>query len=1058
MKTTFLSDIAAYTSRPLAYSAIILLAGIGLFSGLRFNMSVGSGVYLNSPYTTGFMLGMLSLSVVFLATVISGQLLFKEWDVQFDVIIFTTPISKKSFAMGRFFSFCTLTLIFFLIIAAGFVTGQILRDGPEMQAAFRISHYLYPILIFGVINTLITCSMLYFVACVSRKKLLVALSGVMLYVLYMVMLVFSNSPFMAGSLPQSVAMLQLSALTDPFGLSAYFLNSREFTVMQRNTTIVPLSGYLLLNRLIVSSLSLLFVTLGYKLFPFSAKTQSSAKTGPQAITESILYNHGEFASPTPRFNTIAKWRSVLSFTRIDLTYIFKSAALAAASILLLFYTGMEIYAEIEKGIRLPQKYASSGLIATSISENFHLLGLLLTVYFTNDIFWRSHSARFSILERSAFYTTSKIAGHCLSVSTLLLYFTALLILQGLVFQFLYHYPIIDVHAYIGVLIFNTFPLMLLAAFLLLINDSIRNRYVALALSIITSLLVASPLSRKLITHPLLRIFSGYAGAYSEFNGYGIYLASFVQRLILGISLLAILWLIHHTVKSRRIKLTHLWPVFTLAAIGFYSGRLFLQGYIPKDKLSELQAASYYERAYRKYQQFPQPAITDVSTNIALYPGKHAYSIEGTYIIKNTAGENINKILVNFNEDLKILEAEYSSHKEAIKIDSPISELVLKHPLQSGDNARIYFRISYTWSPVNGHQSFNSIMENGSFMRISRYYPQLGYQPSREIKDSLQRKAYALGEATKIKKLEDPRSTINDLIHLDMLISTEQNQTAIGTGELSAHWVEKDRSYFHYRTNEAIPFRFALSSATYQLKSTVHKGVTVNVFYNARHHENVERLINNAKLSLDYCSENFGAYPFKSATFAEISAFTRGFAATAYPAVIFMTEDMIFHANIKADKQQDVINELAGHEISHLWWGTNQIIPDDREGAPMLTETLAMYTEMMLYKKMYGREKMMERVKMHQQIYDQEKGFSENQPLYKVTDENTHISYSKGAVVMVQLSELIGEGNVNKALRNFLHKQRNRGTAPVSTDVINEILEVSDPKHHATIRKMFMKVW
>jgi hypothetical protein len=31
----------------------------------------------------------------------------------------------------------------------------------------------------------------------------------------------------------------------------------------------------------------------------------------------------------------------------------------------------------------------------------------------------------------------------------------------------------------------------------------------------------------------------------------------------------------------------------------------------------------------------------------------------------------------------------------------------------------------------------------------------------------------------------------------------------------------------------------------------------------------------------------------------------------------MTEDLIFHANIKADRQQDVINELAGHELSHL---------------------------------------------------------------------------------------------------------------------------------------------
>lgn len=70
----------------------------------------------------------------------------------------------------------------------------------------------------------------------------------------------------------------------------------------------------------------------------------------------------------------------------------------------------------------------------------------------------------------------------------------------------------------------------------------------------------------------------------------------------------------------------------------------------------------------------------------------------------------------------------------------------------------------------------------------------------------------------------------------------------------------------------------------------------------------------------------------------------------------MPEDMVFHANIHADKKQDIINELAGHELSHLWWGNSLINPDEREGAVMLTETLAMYTEMMLYKKCTEKQK------------------------------------------------------------------------------------------------------
>lgn len=133
--------------------------------------------------------------------------------------------------------------------------------------------------------------------------------------------------------------------------------------------------------------------------------------------------------------------------------------------------------------------------------------------------------------------------------------------------------------------------------------------------------------------------------------------------------------------------------------------------------------------------------------------------------------------------------------------------------------------------------------------------------------------------------------------------------------------------------------------------------------------------------------------------------------------------MVFHADIRKDKNQDVINEQVGHELSHLWWGNSQIDPYDREGAPMLTETLAMYTEMMIFKKMYGKEKMMERLKVHQQIYDEEKGLSGDQSLMTVESKNTHISYSKGAITMVKLTELIGEAQVNKALRSFLNHNK-----------------------------------
>jgi hypothetical protein len=423
------------------------------------------------------------------------------------------------------------------------------------------------------------------------------------------------------------------------------------------------------------------------------------------------------------------------------------------------------------------------------------------------------------------------------------------------------------------------------------------------------------------------------------------------------------------------------------------------------------------------------------------------------VVQNLSEEPIHHVLLNFHSDLELKEATFKIHDEAILIDELIAELQLDKPLLPNETAVLDFELSYKWYAVNGHQSFNAIVGNGSFMRISNYYPVLGYQSDKEIDDEQKRKAYQLGTATDLKSLENPEVFNRDFINLNMIVSTEGVQTPIGTGDMVRSWSENGRTFVQHKV-ESIPFRFAIASAEYKKQSLSHRNITIEVFYDDRHFENVDRLLKNAKLSLDYCIDNFGSYPFEKISFVEVSSFTSGFAATAYPSAVFMTENLIFHTNIESDPSKDVINELAGHELSHLWWGNSQINPDVREGASMLTETLAMYTEMMIYKRLYGEERMMERLEIHQQIYDNEKGLYGDYPLCKVPYGATHIAYSKGALAMVKLSKLVGEEQVNLALRNFL-KNNQYPKKPISLDLLEEFYKVaSDEGTKTKIDKLF----
>ncbi|MBB6369248.1 M1 family aminopeptidase [Chryseobacterium shigense] len=1038
MNAIFLFEAGRISKRWPAYLIAFILVSIGVFCGNQFNLTAGDGIYLNSPYTIGFMTGMLSLSILFIAVIFAVQLLFKDQDSKFDLILFSFPFSTWTYLSGKFITYFLQTFLSFSLLMTGFLVGQILRTGSEMQSYFNIGYYLYPMLIFGFINCLFVCSFLFFVSLAVKKKLMVVVGGLLLYVLYMVVLVFSNSPFMAGSLPQSVETQHISSVLDPFGLSAYFFEARAFSVQQKNTLIIPLSGYLLLNRIIFLIISAVFLLFTYRLFSFSDISKRKSK---KAIPESEVIRIPTFTYRVSQ--TDFGWknilRSILSFARVDLIYLFRSITIPAVSILLLFFIGMEMFAEIEKGIRLPQKYAGSGLMATTISENFPLFGFLLVAYFINDLYWRSHSSGFSMIENTTFFSKSKLTGHFISISILLFFFTGILITEGIIFQAVYQYFHIDWKAYLPVFLFNTFPLMLFSGFILLVNHNIRNKFIALGVSVLAVFLLTGPASGKILPYPLLRIFSDFKGSYSDFNGYGPYAFAFVERLLFGSGIITFLWMIHKIFRTKKRNPILLISSFFLLLSGVFAGTFFMKGYIPKNEEKAVIEAVRYEKNFKEYENMPHPEISDVVTEIRLYPSKNSYEITGKYMLTNVTDQPIDKILVHFNPDLKMESASLQANSETIKISKDVSEIKLRQPMQPNGTAYLDFKLSYKWYAVNGHQSFNAIIENGSFMRISRYYPVIGYQKDEEIQDEKLRKDNHIRILEKLKKPEAPEVFRKDFINLDMTVSTEGSQTAIGTGDLVKKWTKSGRNYFQYKA-ESIPFRFAVSSADYEVKSVLYKGIAVNVFYHKKHFENVNHLLENAKITLDYCTQNFGKYPFKTVNFAEISSFTRGFAATAYPSAVFMPEDMVFHANIHADKKQDVINELAGHELSHLWWGNSQINPDDREGAVMLTETLAMYTEMMLYKKMHSKEKMMERIKVHQQIYDNEKGLSENRPIYKAIGDTPHISYSKGAVAMVKLSELIGEEKVNEALKNFLQNNQ-YPKKPSSLDLLKEFYKV-----------------
>ncbi len=1058
MKTLLKFEWKTYFTKPGFYVLLFLTILSGLFVGTNFRLGISPDVFKNAPYAIAYMLGFMSLLCIFFSTVFSTQILFKETDNNFNLILYATPIRKNDYLVSRFIAVSSLSFLCFVLFTSGFAIGQYTLVEKDGYTDFNFSFYLQPLLVFGLANTIFCSAILCCIAWLSKNKLMVYVTGLFIYILYMVMLIFSGSPIMAKGMPQSATTVLLSASIDPFGISAYFLQTSKWSVMQRNTASIPLAGILLLNRLGFLLISFLSLFITFRAFSFSIDKKRSGKKLLKHIDTKTISTSKVLSTVKPITGWQHHWAAIFSFTKIDLKYITKSIPFVLTCVGLLFYLSMEIYGLIEKGIRLPQKYATSGLMTKAIIENFHGLCLIVILYYANEIVWRSRNSNFNLIENATPVSkTSLFFSKWFTLSIIIIFFTTLMILLGIVFQIQYHYTVFDWSAYSGVYLFTSLPLIISAGIILCVQKMIKYRYVGLVVSAAIILLTATSFGEELLSHPLLTFQIPYRGLYSDINGFGPYLQSFSWLHLFGLCVVVMLAILITQLKKFRIKFVPLFSLVLLGICASWAAVKLMHDYQPKSEEAAIVMQAEYEKKYRQFQNQPQPTVTDVKTTIDLFPEKNEYNIAANYIIQNKTDKPIDSILINFADDITIDDASFISNNKVYKIKNQYTVIQLQNSLLPGDTAQFSTEFSYKWSAINGHKPLNAIVQNGSFMRISWYFPKFGYFSENEIETEEDRRRFSLGKATPLVSVDAPKNSTDDFINLDMVVSTSSKQTAIGVGELVRQWQTSSRNYFHYKTPSPIPFRFAVSSAEYAIKKTTYNGKSIEIYYHPLHHQNVDHLLKNAQLTMEYCELNFGAYPFKTIRFAEISAFTKGFVATAYPATIYMTENMIYNANINADKKQDVINELAGHELAHLWWGTSQISPDNREGDVMITETLAMYTELMLAKKMYGYKRVKEIVDMHIGMYLGERGFTEEQPLFKALSYNVHLSYSKGLVVMYQLTEMIGEEKVNLALRNFLQKHTYPNAKPISIDFINELYAVTDTSLHIKIDDWFKRI-
>jgi ABC-2 type transport system permease protein len=365
-------------------------------------------------------------------------------------------------------------------------------------------------------------------------------------------------------------------------------------------------------------------------------------------------------------------------------------------------------------------------------------------------------------------------------------------------------------------------------------------------------------------------------------------------------------------------------------------------------------------------------------------------------------------------------------------------------------------------PSSGAGDLRSTLNyNGTFFNSSDL-PHFGYDEARQILDRNERRKRGLGEVPRKAKLEDEAARYNigivdsDWINFEATVSTSEDQIALAPGYLQREWTENGRRYFHYKMDRPMLPYYCFLSARWQVKKGEWQGLPIEIYHDAAHAYNVDRMIEATRKSLDYFTVHFSPYQYRQVRILEFpryASFAQSFANT-----IPYSESIGFIADLRDPDDIDYVFYVTAHEMAHQWWA-HQVIGADVQGQSLIIESLAQYSALMVMEKEYGREHMRRFLRYELDRYLRGRGgeLIEELPLMRVEDQQ-YIHYAKGSLVLYRLRDEIGEENLNRALANYI-RDRAYQQPPYTTtlELVDYIRAQAPADKHTLIDELFAKI-
>lgn len=990
----------------------------------------------NAPLVIAKAMGALTGIFMILASMIMGVPVLRDFQYDMEALLFINPITKRDYLFGRFLGSFTILLFVFSGLLFGMMVGsQMPWHKEDQMLAFNTLHYIQPFIVV-VLPSLFFGACLFFVSGMLSKKLLVVYTqGIFLFVVFMLTKAITNE--------------YLQGLLDPFSLTTLTQVSKDWTVLERNQTNISLEGILLHSKVLWVGLGVLILMYGYRKFSFSALAKSSKKK-LKRVKSREEHSNTEYTIPniTVQSGLKSQWIQLLELTKFYTLSLLKETAFWAiviCGIIIILINSVNLGTTY--GV---DSYPATHFIIAELQEMSMYFFIIILLFYSGELIWKERNTNIFVLNDSTIISSIiNLTSKLIALINIYAIIMISLIITGVSFQTVSGYYKFELGVYCFGFFVEILPFLILYTIIAFFFQAIsKNKFIGIIFTLIFFILnmVTEAFG---YTHSLYKFGGKTLGAYSDMNGYGHLLPSYlwtkVYWLLFGILLLIISALIMNRgtasslwqrIKTFKHQLTK--PILyvssailvlfiSVGAYIFYNTNV-LNDYWTSDEQKRFRVN--YENTLKPLEYVPQPKITDVSLEVELYPSKRSYDIKGSYILKNTSNAPIHEIhiqkLIASHVVLKDINFEGGAEADTKYSEFDYTIYRLSKPLEVNATVTMHFRQTYIPKGFKEGRPDTRMVYNGTFID-NTVLPTLGYNRKYEISNEDDRVDYGLPSRPNKPKMDNENELVNarsgsdsDGIDLEVIIGTHKRQTAIVSGQLQQQWKKDNRNYFHYKTMEPIINFYSIVSAEYEVQKDVWKTngtqVDLEIYHHEEHDYNVDRMMDAMKASLNYYSNNFSPYQYEQLRIMEFPRYQQF--AQSFPGAIPFSEALGFVLDINDETDVDMAFYITAHEVAHQWFGM-QIEAANVQGRNFVLETLSQYAAVMVLKKTYGKEKTIQFLELQKEIYDRERKKATVEASLSLVEAQDFVYYNRGAIAMYNLQEMIGEEKVNLALQRFL---------------------------------------